>query len=366
MAANKQTGDSSAKKTKSPFISFCMTTVVCLLIVAVTFAVIMFKTDTIFSADVTDSTFRIATRNNTTTYSTTTTQIQKDVSLPDIPDSLLAGVTGSTDSEDDQDDQDNQDSQGNNQTTPGGNTGGGGDTQYTPGSDLEQGLKQSALNFYNKCTEPKGNPVIDLGGGLYLYDGLPWDNTNAWLLDEDKCNKYVNEYVGMDLTRSLAIDGNCSSTPLQGTDGVMCADTAAPSILAFLDIDEAGCVPNWGVSTRPKQYCAILENTEGGKFYLPCTCVGDAKGHTWPGGIAQTFLSLNGHSVNNWNFNTDGGTIAGPFLGGPVTTVEAIRDGYASVTYCGGKVFPQMNLELNSAIKNKLSGYKMVGYISWK
>ena len=129
MAGNKQADSQSAKKRKSPFISYCITTVSCLLIVAVTFAIVMFKTNTIFSVDIGDSTLHIATQSNSVSYVVTTMQIEKEPTLQEIPDSLLAGVA--------------PDSQGNNQNNPGGN--GSGNTNYTPGSNITLNMEASAI-----------------------------------------------------------------------------------------------------------------------------------------------------------------------------------------------------------------------------
>lgn len=234
-------------------------------------------------------------------------------------------------------------------------------------STLSDGLQQSAMTFFDACTVEKGSPVKELTGGVYLYDGLPWDNTGAYTLNTSKVNQYLSKYLGMTLTPKIASDDHLSSTGLTGEDGVLCADVAAPPILAFCDITDAGGVIGWGTNTRPKKMCTILEDNSGTIYYLPTTCVGDSKGHTWPGGLSQTFLSTAESKAGDWYFNSDSGHITGDIIGVHISDLSTIKTGYSSVKYSTSYVYPQLNLEVNPAFSSKLDNtYTVIGFISWK
>jgi hypothetical protein len=231
---------------------------------------------------------------------------------------------------------------------------------------LTEGLAQKAMSFYKNTSVKKGKAVKSLGEtGISLYDGLPWDPKNAYELDNAKMDEYEDKILAQKVHYSMASDGNCSKKGIT-SDGVVAADFAALPILAFRDIDEAGMPIDWSSSTRPKKVAAILKDGEGKLFYLPCTCVGDAKGHAWPGGLAQTFLSTAGQKKGAWKFNSDRGTIKGPIIGKTISSLKDIRAGYGSVTYVGAKVSVQLNLEINKTVKATLKGYKLAGFIAWK
>ena len=83
------------------------------------------------------------------------------------------------------------------------------------------------------------------------------------------------------------------------------------------------------MSTRPRKWCTVLQDKDTGEyFYLPNTCVGDAKGHVWPGGVSQTFLSTPQISSQGYTFNNDGGYLTGDIIGSPVQP-DAILAGYS-------------------------------------
>lgn len=231
--------------------------------------------------------------------------------------------------------------------------------------NLADGLKQDAMAFYSKCNIGKGSPVKALSGAIQLYNGLPWDSVGAYQLNNATVDSYISKYIGGTMKQSIVIDNNCSASGIT-SDGVVCADFAGYPILGFCNIDDAGQPIGWGTSTRPKKCAVILSDASGATYYLPLTCVGDAKGHAWPGGLCQTFLSNGKHTNGNWNFNSDGGNITGTIIGKPVTNIKDILNGYSTVKYRGSSVYPQLNLEVNSAIKSALSGYKVKGFISWE
>lgn len=235
--------------------------------------------------------------------------------------------------------------------------------------DISTDLKQDAMSFFDKENTSKGNPVIELTSGVYLYDGLPWDGSNAYRLNTSKVKTYISNNLGVNVTSSFATDKNCYAWPT--IDGVKCVSAAGYPIMSFLNIDEAGCPVGWAGSTRPNKFCAILKDKSGNIYYLPCSSQEgdgfDAKGHTWPGGLVQTFLSSQGHTVGNWKFNTDNGHITGDIINVKVTSVNDIKAGYGTVKYDGGKATAQLNLEINSTVHGALSKkYSLVGFISWK
>jgi len=233
---------------------------------------------------------------------------------------------------------------------------------------LKEGLAQDAMAFFKPVSVGKGKAVIDLGTtGISLYDGLPWEPAGkAYELDNDKVNEYENNILAKKVHFSMASDGHCSAKGIK-YDGVVASDFAALPILAFRNINDAGVPIDWSTSKRPRKVAAILKQKKTDKiFYLPCTCVGDAKGHAWPGGLAQTFLSSDRQKKNAWKFNSDRGTITGPIIGKTVTNLKDIRSGYSMVKYQKAKVSVQLNLELNSAVKKYLKDYTLSGFISWK
>jgi len=233
---------------------------------------------------------------------------------------------------------------------------------------LKEGLAQQAMAFFKPVSVKKGKAVVSLGTtGISLYDGLPWEPAGkAYELDNDKLNKYEDNILAQKVHFSMAADNHCSAKGIK-YDGVVASDFAALPILAFRDINDAGVPIDWSTSKRPRKVVAILKKKADGKlFYLPCTCVGDAKGHAWPGGLAQTFLSSDKQKKNAWKFNSDRGTITGPIIGKTVSSLKDIRNGYSKVKYLKSKVSVQLNLELNSAVKKHLKDYTLAGFISWK
>jgi len=247
---------------------------------------------------------------------------------------------------------------------------------------LKEGLAQDPMSFYKAVSVGKGKPVAELGTtGVSLYDGLPWEPADkAFELDNDKVRDYEKSILGKDITFSIAQDNYCSKTN-QDIDGILSADVAALPILAFREIDDAGTPLNWTKKTRPKKLAAILKKKDSDeRYYLPCTCTedGDAKGHTWPGGVAQTFLSNGKQKKNAWKFNTDNGHITGDIIGKTVTSLSAIRKGYSSVKYHWkwkgemreGGVHISISLELHKKffdpLNQKKNGYQLVGFVGWK
>jgi len=237
--------------------------------------------------------------------------------------------------------------------------------------DLKEGLAQDPMAFYKAVSVGKGKPVAKLGTtGVSLYDGLPWESNDiAFELDNSKVKEYLKNILGKEPSFTIATDNHCVK-PNQNIDGVLSADIAALPILAFREINDAGVPLNWTRNTRPKKLAAILKRKSDGEiFYLPCTCSpkGDAKGHTWPGGVAQTFLSNDRQKKNAWRFNSDGGHITGPIINTTVKTLSAIRSGFSKVKYCRSPVSVQINLETSDKYATPLrKSYTLAGFVGWK
>lgn len=243
-------------------------------------------------------------------------------------------------------------------------------------TQLAEGLQQNAMNFYKKATL-KQSTQTRVVNGITVYDGSPWSLTNAYELDITKVEEYLQKYLGQDLGQAIVSDSNCKATTFQ-VDGVNVVDFAGYPILSFLDIDSNGNSLGWSKSTRPRKALCVLIDSTGKFWYLPVGSAsrtpgngdGDAKGHVWPGGVAQTFLSSTSGN-GTWRFNTDNGTITGDIIGRDITSLSDILKGYSSVEYKGTPIVkynnPQMNLEVNSRIGSSLSGvFKIVTFISWK
>ncbi len=234
--------------------------------------------------------------------------------------------------------------------------------------ELQDGLAQNWKSFLASYNGNKGTPKIKVfeEKDIYFYDGVPWSSDGAYKLDVEKSNEYVSRYLGQGLTSSIAIDDRCTKFPI--VDGIKCVSAAGYPILSFCNINEAGDPIGWYASSRPRKFCAILKANDGTIYYLPCSSQNekgfDAKGHCWPGGLSQTFLSVGKNKVNDWYFNSDNGTITGDILDKHIDNLEDIKNGYIDVYY-GGNVFPQLNLEVNSSVVKALSGYTVEGFITW-
>ena len=244
----------------------------------------------------------------------------------------------------------------------------GGGAEEESGGNIEGLGPHDAMEFFDKCGGGTGNVVTTLGNGVSLYDGLPWGG-NAYKLNVGKVNTYIQTFLNQGVSHTMAVDNKCKYAGTN-VDGINATSAAGYPILSFCHINEAGVPENWAASTRPRKFCVILKDSGGKTVYMPCTCQSgsgfDAKGHTWPGGLCQTFLSTGESKMNDWYFNSDGGHIHGEIIEKHLNNTSIIKDKYGQVTYGTGKVFPQINLELNESVKNELSGYTVVGFIAYK
>lgn len=235
-------------------------------------------------------------------------------------------------------------------------------------AELNGGLAQDPASFYTKVSGV-GETTDKTIAGVKLFSGLPWSG-NAYRLDNSKVKDYISKSLGQSPTMSVAVDDYCKAYPT--VDGVGCISAVGYPIMAFCNINQYGISEGWG-SYYPRKFAAVLKSrSDGNTYYLPCSCQAgkgyDYKGHTWPGGVCQTFLSNTNNTYNNgkYYFNTDGGYITGSIVGQYVN-YNQIKSGYSSVKYNGSKVFPQINLEVNSKVFNDINKhYDFEGYVVWR
>ena len=243
---------------------------------------------------------------------------------------------------------------------------------------LPEGLKQDAMNFYDVYSDSTGNVVDTLSTGVDIYDGLPPWSGSCYKLNTGKCNKYVEEYVGV-ASKGFTTAKDDNNTKLVVKESINAAGISAFPILAFCNIDDYGQSINWEYTTASTIKGAAILSKGGKTYYMPCTSGGDNKGHTWPGGVSQTCLSnkgsYSGDGTNHtWTFNTDGGNLEGELINKPVTLSD-IKTKYPTggviQHWRGGSgpfTQPQFNLETHSDNLSSLNtkGYALIGFLSWK
>lgn len=190
---------------------------------------------------------------------------------------------------------------------------------------------------------------FEITGGVKIYNGLPWDGTHAYVFDTDAATKSVYGYLestgggtlNKSLNYSLTANGRISSgiSMWDGTnskgkttldylrgenwvhnvgaytkeiEGINCVGVAVPPAV----IEDSYCndfsKDMWKNQSTPnsnkyeysnKKMCIILKDkTTNSIYYLPCTTA-DAKGHTFPGGIMQTNISISGYSDGIFKVN---------------------------------------------------------------
>lgn len=277
---------------------------------------------------------------------------------------------------------------------------------------------------------PDTTPDVKLGltnsnTGLYLYAGLPWaTDSNTFFVDTDvsvtALYNYINTVSDEKLTKGRSLADTLktsrvnyeygftykSSTSGMGTvhtgytkgdgvhyktvDGVVSYPVALPPALLNRDYnvsygdDELWSVQPWklnqagrGYNYKTSKVVAVFEGKSGqytGKtYYLPMT-LDDSKGHTFPGGLAQTNVQAdktgsyteNGKLVFRINIATTNGDV-----GGSANTVEKSKIAHLFNTTKSAGYYPMdyvySAVELNGIDKqvlNKLnSNFKLKGVI---
>ena len=196
----------------------------------------------------------------------------------------------------------------------------------------------STRNWYSSAlTVDNATSSIDIGGGIKLYNGLPWEaksdtyvaDCEAMLYDMvDYINTVSTEQVNIDLDKILSksrmlntsagLNKKTGKPVLQGDnwistvtgskitsyctiEGVNCVGVCVPCTVADPTYNMQFADGRWQTKSTPpnsvygystQKLAAILRNkSDGSIMYLPCSHI-DAKGHTFPGGLAQTNVKL--------------------------------------------------------------------------
>lgn len=287
----------------------------------------------------------------------------------------------------------------------GGSGGGGG--EYTPTGD-----------WYSDANRiSKYNNRVNIYKEVYAYNGLPWNaNVDTYVIDTDASTKSLfswtkqtsstGESLNIDYANTIKKSGRfCKGvgfwlTPnekgktvfdymrwggweakdagcLKTIDGIDCVGVAPPPTV----VDKAYCddynQSAWKTASsassslyQNRKMAIILESKSGnGVWYLPCTPA-DAKGHTFPGGIAQTNIKANGVSGNAYNVRVAGSSGDSD---GYADTWEAgmVCNKLNTVTTAGNKPTAYMynvcetygwKSDLLSAVQNN---YRVIGYVVW-
>lgn len=169
--------------------------------------------------------------------------------------------------------------------------------------------------FYTPQTVPAGH-ASTMAGNIPIHDGWPWGDTsnvtfvNVDGLFEDLINN-VASISGSDKNSIRIInqwtvntDKYCAET-LLNIDSVQCLPICFyPAWVdpTYYSRQMSGENPVWSEAmAASKKACILLKDDNGKAFYVPIT-QSDNKGHTFPGGIAQTFMretSTNGDGTVN-------------------------------------------------------------------
>ncbi len=250
-------------KTKSPFITFTVTSVICILIASIGFTFLIFGNDSVY---------KVTNQNSVTgkvdlpiSYEKVVSEIEQEQGLP-----ALSGV-GST-----------------------------GDPDLMPGLTnihVDASMMYQNMSIASSTSNTSQN-------GIPMYNGWPssWGSGDVTFINwPGLINKWyedVARIVGVTKESirkqgfSPASDSYCAAV-LQNIDGVdslpMCYYPAM-CIPNYYERSFSGEVIPWSASIASSYYaCLVVENvTTGNAAYIPIT-QSDNKGHTYPGGILQTF-----------------------------------------------------------------------------
>jgi hypothetical protein len=211
--------------------------------------------------------------------------------------------------------------------------------------------------WYGKGTQiSKYSNKVDLGDGFYIYDGLPWGaDANTWACDCDtmlydlfqyvkgvsKTKKATATVYGDDVTaeqilsKSSRMHADTTGASPDGgewksgsggyyveIDGVKCAGSGTvPAIMSYGYNAGFGAYNKdtgenyWNVESdfrktpghgERKMAYALYEKSTKKIWYIPTTPI-SAKGHSFPGGVAQTNLTTYDQgSVRKSKLNSDG------------------------------------------------------------
>lgn len=251
-----------------------------------------------------------------------------------------------------------------------------------PGSGYAGGsLSFNPYDMYNKFSLGQGQ-IVSTVNGIPLYDGLPWADDGKWYqLNTDAVNAYCQEWLG----KGLSGDSSWHNDPnlVHNTvdkDGVTSMLIAVYPIFAFCPISDGGNPTGWTINMAAKAKAVAILEKDGKTFYLPMgsgtqTGYYDNKGHTWPGGLVQTYIPnasvVNNNSVviqgddNRGKLKWNGTCISQMTTPIPLTDFTSLWS--TVVTYKGaivGATHPMLSIETTSSNKNAFKDYKIVGFLA--
>lgn len=271
--------------------------------------------------------------------------------------------------------------------TPDGDTeaGGSGGTIDDPSDDGEwtgNGFELNAMDIYKSYSfSSSGSASNIVINGVQLYNDMPWkDDGNWYKFSVNAASDYLEYNLGSPIKAgsSFHTDNNNSDSPIN-RNGIDCMGIAWMPIFCFIDTNADGSL----ASTYDGDVCdlfygvVILENN-GKTYYMPICSGGDNKGHTFPGGLAQTYIGngtvadLNKGTVTiNAGGSTDQALLewnGSPMHGTEIDIEEFRKNWSTSTTYNGGGMshHPALTIETNKAFAKKLSSYTIKGYIIHK
>lgn len=279
------------------------------------------------------------------------------------------------------------------------------------GGDVTGGEYTPSGSWYSSASSiPKSTSKIKLTDDIYLYNGLPWDAGSAYIIDTDLATKSLYDYVksvsGTELSKSYSWatssngrfskgvgvysgtgnymrgsgwTSNSTSGWFKQLNGVNCLGVAPLPIVVSRDYCNDFTSNTWKNSSTPsaslydysnKRMALILESKSGsGVYYLPVTTA-DAKGHTFPGGIVQTNVKINGTSGETFNVavasttgDAGGGTQSWKLgeLGNKLNTVTSAGSPIVAYMYAACETYGW-----GSSIYSTIKGnYRLIGYVVW-
>lgn len=276
------TSNKHGKSTKSPFVRYCVTVMVCLLIASTGFIFIVYSSED----DIIDDTI-IQTAGRNIPYITANTTTKEIIE------------------ENFDDDDEDKDAVEEDASQP----------SQTPNMPGMGGISLSG-NCYTdiKASAATSSKPDDYGGGLTLYNGWPWGEGQVTVCDPNAMREQLIRDIAkvLDTTPddirardSLSVDtDNYCSASLINVNSVDCLPLCLyPAWVSKTYYTESweGAMPKWTTSMADSIYiCLVFEDGAGNNWFLPAT-QSDNKGHTFPGGVAQTFIRATSYSNGTWN-----------------------------------------------------------------
>lgn len=220
-------------------------------------------------------------------------------------------------------------------------------------------------------------------GAVKLYNGWPWGSADVtffnWSTAYSDFISDASSIAGaqIDYQENYQVDedNNCSSSPVSDS-GVACLSIAYyPSWVLpnYYESQMTGGDPAWNESdATSKRGCIILKDSSESYWFLPLTS-GDNKGHTYPGGVAQTFIKRS--TANSWQLantvtnpeslglvkvsGTAGSGDGAIWSGADMSTVLKLfaPNSGSQLKYGGSRVIPKISFEMHGSNRSWFSGY---------